>query len=109
MKATVASVLVLLLAAGCGGDGGGGGGDAAPPVTDIFTSPECVAFCKRLESACTGQKCDPKNDCDESGMCLAEKRAKLACKADPQATELTCETNGYGTVGLCVKPKNLCQ
>jgi hypothetical protein len=100
------AVGVVLLVTGCG-DGDESKDDG---VTSIFDSPECRAFCLRLETACPGTRCDPQTDCDEAGDCLAEKRADLACKADPRSTDLTCNSGGgYGTVGLCVKPRNLCR
>lgn len=98
-------VFWAVLSVGCGGEGEDG-----PPVTDIFSSPECVAFCKRLESACPDETCDPMIACDELGDCLAEKRASLGCKADPKRTELTCqEMGGYSTIGVCVQPNNICR
>jgi hypothetical protein len=99
-------VTAVVLALGCGSDGGDG--TDAGSVTDIFTSPECRAFCKRLETACPDTKCDPMSDCDEMGDCLAAQRAKLACKADPRSAELTCEHPGYSLVSTCITPRNIC-
>ncbi len=79
-------------------------------VTTIFDSPECRAFCARLQGACPKVKCDPQSHCDQSGECLAEKRAALACKADPNSTDLTCNSaGGYSTAGFCMKPRGLCK
>lgn len=105
-EAVWATVVGLALAVGCGG--GDQSMDAGPPITDIFTSPECRAFCKRLESACPDTKCDPMIDCNVDGECLAVKRRELACKADPSSAELTCEHPGYSIVTGCLIPKGLC-
>jgi hypothetical protein len=101
------ALMAILPAAGCG-SGDDQSADAGPPVTDIFTSPECRAFCKRLESTCTDTKCDPMVDCNVDGECLAAKRNELACKANPSSGELTCEHPGYSLVSFCITPKNVC-
>jgi hypothetical protein len=102
----VLGMVVATLLAGCGGDSKSD--DAGPPVTDIVDSPECRAFCKRLETACPDTRCDPMTDCDPDGDCLEAKRRELACKADPARTELTCEHPGYSSVSVCIIPKNIC-
>jgi hypothetical protein len=104
--ARVVMVLLALGGLGCGSDDNDGTDNGT--VTDIFTSPECQAFCKRLETACPDTKCDPMNDCDEFGDCLAEKRAHLACKANPKSAELTCEHPGYSLVSTCITSRNIC-
>jgi hypothetical protein len=104
--AVVGAIMGLALGVAC--SGGDQSSDAGPPVTDIFTSPECRDFCKRLETACPDTKCDPMADCNADGDCLAAKRRELACKANPSSSELTCEHPGYSLVSGCLIPKGLC-
>jgi hypothetical protein len=107
MSARWLLVAAVVLGLACSSSDDGGGNDGGT-VTDIFTSPECRAFCKRLETACPDTKCDPMTDCDEMGDCLAAQRAKLACKADSKSAELTCEHPGYSLVSTCITPRNIC-
>jgi hypothetical protein len=113
MKRALLAASVWWLAVGCSDDDvsdGRGDGGSAVVVTDIFKSPECMALCQRLETTCKGYTCDPMSACEEDGECLAEQRFMLACKADPQRAELTCQPmGGYGLVATCFIPKNICR
>jgi hypothetical protein len=80
--------------------GTGGGGNVNPE-----DSPECTAFCAKLEAMCDFD-CDKSFDCSiDAGQCAASTLAHLKCVAE--TGQLSCGADGYAVIG-CRHDEELC-
>jgi hypothetical protein len=82
--------------------GGAGGGSSVNPEN----SPECTAFCNKLQTMCS-YECDKSFDCSiDSGQCAESTIAFLKCVAEKG--QISCGADGYSVIG-CSHDKTLCK
>lgn len=86
-----------------------GGVTSAVPTPSVASSPECDAFCAKVESlGCKSSFCDRHAFCRvELGSCEAAARAKLACQVEKGAWQCG-DGTGWSESDSCTLDPLLC-
>ena len=105
-------ILVCVWLAACGDDDRTGSDDGATPdENSLVGTPECDAWCARVDELA----CPSSDDCGEDffcrvdvedGECAESKRAYLACGAD--TAMFSCTETGWTAASNCELDNSVC-